>query len=222
MVLDPILVCSLSLLVSVSSIIVGVILRWIALTFASDTTSPLLNSFRFGNRLSFLFLESAIAILSYVIVYKIGLSFISLSLLLMTRILFVLSLIDICEKLLPDTLTLPLLWLGLILNSHDYFSDLKSAVWGAVAGYMLLWTMYWVYKIFTGKEGIGYGDFKLLAAIGAWGGVTILPSTLLYASILAVIVSLLLSPFTKNMPHSYVAFGPYLAAAGWLNIVINL
>jgi leader peptidase (prepilin peptidase)/N-methyltransferase len=122
--------------------------------------------------------------------------------------------IDFDTQLLPDSITLPLLWLGLLVNIPGTFIDLRSAVIGAAAGYLSLWSVYWVFKLLTGKEGMGFGDFKLLGAIGAWCGWQMLPLVILMSSIIGAaigIVLIVLSRLGRNVP---IPFGPYLAAAG--------
>ena len=111
-----------------------------------------------------------------------------LALLALSWTLIALTFIDLDHQLLPDRLTLPLLWLGLLLNSGGLFTSLPHAVYGAAAGYLLLWSVYWLFKLVTGKEGMGYGDFKLLAAIGAWGGYEVLPLTILLSSVVGVVL----------------------------------
>ncbi|MFO8004125.1 prepilin peptidase [Thioalkalivibrio sp.] len=139
--------------------------------------------------------------------------------LLFTGFLVAASGIDARTTLLPDQLTLPLLWLGLAANAFGLFTDLESAVIGAMAGYLSLWLVYHGFRLLTGKEGMGYGDFKLLAAIGAWLGWQILPVVLLLASLVGAIVGIaliLLRGRDRNIP---IPFGPYLAAAGWLALI---
>jgi len=125
-----------------------------------------------------------------------------------------LTFIDFDTQLLPDSITLPLLWIGLILNVFGSFTDLQSAVVGALAGYLVLWSVYWLFKLATGKEGMGYGDFKLLAAIGAWLGWQALPLTILLSSLVGAIVGILLIVFARHGRSVPIPFGPYLAAAG--------
>ena len=125
-----------------------------------------------------------------------------------------LTFIDLDTQLLPDSITLPLLWAGLLLNLGGTYADLKSAVIGAVAGYLSLWTVYWVFKLATGKEGMGYGDFKLLAAIGAWLGWQMLPLTILASSMVGAVVGITLIIAIKHGRNVPIPFGPYLAAAG--------
>jgi leader peptidase (prepilin peptidase)/N-methyltransferase len=133
--------------------------------------------------------------------------------------LLAVSLIDIDHQLLPDTLVLPLLWLGLILNSGELLATLPDALWGAVIGYMSLWTVFWLFKLITGKDGMGYGDFKLLALLGAWGGWQILPMTLLISSLLGVIAGLILMRLRKPLAPLPMPFGPCLAIAGWIALL---
>lgn len=125
-----------------------------------------------------------------------------------------LTFIDFDTQLLPDSITLPLLWAGLLLNLGGAFTDLGSAVIGAAAGYMSLWIVYWVFKLATGKEGMGYGDFKLLAAIGAWLGWQVLPLTILASSMVGAVVGITLIIAVKHGRNVPIPFGPYLAAAG--------
>lgn len=124
-----------------------------------------------------------------------------------------LTFIDFDTQLLPDSITLPLLWMGLLLNLGGTFTDLKSAVIGAAAGYLSLWAVYWAFKLATGKEGMGYGDFKLLAAVGAWLGWQMLPLTILASSMVGAVVGIALIVFARRGRNIPIPFGPYLAAA---------
>ncbi len=124
--------------------------------------------------------------------------------------------IDLDTQLLPDSITLPLLWLGLLLNLAGTYTDISSAVVGAAAGYLALWSVFWLFKLTTGKEGMGYGDFKLLAAIGAWLGWQILPLTILLSSVVGAIVGVALIVLRRHGREIPIPFGPYLAAAGLL------
>ena len=124
--------------------------------------------------------------------------------------------IDLDTMLLPDDITLPLLWAGLLLNLNNVFTDLPNAVIGAVVGYLVLWCVYWAFKLITGKEGMGYGDFKLLAAIGAWLGWIVLPVVILLSSLVGALVGISLIVFSKHGRETPIPFGPYLAAAGLL------
>ena len=122
--------------------------------------------------------------------------------------------IDIDTQLLPDSITLPLLWLGLLFNLFGTFTDLPSAVIGAMAGYLSLWSVFWLFKLATGKEGMGYGDFKLLAALGAWLGWQMLPAIILLSSVVGAVVGIALIVLAKHGRNVPIPFGPYLAAAG--------
>ncbi|HMG60419.1 MAG TPA: A24 family peptidase [Burkholderiales bacterium] len=124
------------------------------------------------------------------------------------------SFIDFDTQLLPDSITLPLLWLGLLVNAGGVFTDLRSAVIGAAAGYLALWSVYWLFKLVTGKEGMGFGDFKLLAAIGAWCGWQVLPLTILLSSFIGAAVGIALMVFARHGRSVPIPFGPYLGAAG--------
>ncbi|HZV55096.1 MAG TPA: A24 family peptidase [Rhodocyclaceae bacterium] len=125
-----------------------------------------------------------------------------------------LTFIDFDTQLLPDDITLPLLWAGLLLNVSGTFTDITSAVSGAAAGYLSLWAVYWLFKLTTGKEGMGYGDFKLLAAIGAWLGWQVLPLTILMSSFVGAVVGITLILFARHGRNVPIPFGPYLAVAG--------
>ena len=132
--------------------------------------------------------------------------------------LIALTCIDFDTQLLPDSITLPLLWGGLLFNLFGTFTDLQSAVIGAVTGYLSLWLVYWGFKLATGKEGMGYGDFKLLAAIGAWLGWQILPLTILLSSLVGAVVGIALIVLAKRGRNVPIPFGPYLASAGLLSL----
>lgn len=127
--------------------------------------------------------------------------------------------IDFDTQLLPDDITLPLLWLGLALNAFSVYTDLKSAVIGAMAGYLSLWVVYWGFKLVTGKEGMGYGDFKLLAALGAWLGWQMLPLAILLSSFVGAVVGIALMVFARHGRNVPIPFGPYLAAAGIIALI---
>lgn len=128
--------------------------------------------------------------------------------------LVALTFIDFDTQLLPDSITLPLLWLGLLLNLNGAFTSLANAVVGAVAGYLVLWSVYWAFKLFTGKEGMGFGDFKLLAAIGAWLGWTLLPLVILLSSLVGAVVGIILIVAARHGRNLPIPFGPYLAGGG--------
>lgn len=125
-----------------------------------------------------------------------------------------LTFIDADTQLLPDSITLPLLWLGLLVNLNGTFVSLHAAVIGAVCGYLVLWSVYWIFKLATGKEGMGFGDFKLLAAIGAWLGWKMLPLVILLSSLVGAVVGIVLIVLAKRGREVPMPFGPYLAAAG--------
>lgn len=128
--------------------------------------------------------------------------------------LLALTMIDVDHQLLPDQITLPLLWLGIVLNVGGMFVPLADAVWGAVAGYLSLWSVYHVFKLVTGKEGMGYGDFKLLAALGAWMGWQMLPVIILLSSLVGAVVGSLMLLIQRKGRGTPIPFGPYLAGAG--------
>ncbi|MFM1989178.1 MAG: hypothetical protein RJA99_2135 [Pseudomonadota bacterium] len=135
---------------------------------------------------------------------------------LLVFFLVALAFIDLDTQLLPDDLTLPLLWLGLAFNLAGTYVPIADAVVGAMAGYGILWTIYWVFKLVTGKEGMGYGDFKLLGALGAWFGWQALPSIILLASVVGAVVGVSMIVFAKHRRDVPIPFGPYLAGAGLL------
>jgi leader peptidase (prepilin peptidase)/N-methyltransferase len=136
--------------------------------------------------------------------------------LILTAFLVALALIDADTTLLPDDLTQPLLWIGLLLNLRATFAPLEQAVIGAVAGYLCLWAVYWLFKLVTGKEGMGYGDFKLLAALGAWLGWKMLLPIVLVSSLVGALVGIGLIVLARRGREIPIPFGPYLAAAGFL------
>jgi leader peptidase (prepilin peptidase)/N-methyltransferase len=133
--------------------------------------------------------------------------------------LLALTLIDIDTQLLPDDITLPLLWLGLIVNSFGVFTDLHSAVIGAIAGYMILWSVYWLFKLLTKKEGMGRGDFKLLSALGAWLGWKSLPVIILLSSVVGAAVGIALIVLARRGRDVPIPFGPYLAGGGLIALL---
>jgi len=143
-----------------------------------------------------------------------GFGWMALGAILFTWALISLTFIDFDTKYLPDSITLPLLWGGLLFNLSGTFTDLQSAVVGAMAGYLALWSVYWAFKLITGKEGMGYGDFKLLAALGAWQGWQMLPLIILLSSMVGAIVGILLIILAKRGRDVPIPFGPYLATAG--------
>jgi len=165
--------------------------------------------------------EALSGVLSAIIAWRFGFGMTALAAMLFAWCMIALTFIDLDTQLLPDSITLPLLWCGLLFNLGTLFSDVKSAVIGAIAGYLVLWAVYWVFKWATGKEGMGYGDFKLLAAIGAWLGWQMLLPVILLSSFVgaAVGITLILAKDrSRNVP---IPFGPYLAAAGMIALVLG-
>jgi leader peptidase (prepilin peptidase)/N-methyltransferase len=162
--------------------------------------------------------EVASALLSGLAVWHHGASLAGASALLLTWALIALAMIDLDTQLLPDDLTLPLLWLGLAFNLGDTWTSLPSAVIGAIAGYLSLWSVYWAFRLATGKEGMGYGDFKLLAALGAWFGWQALPGIILLSSIVGATVGIGLILLARHGREVPIPFGPYLAGAGLLTL----
>ena len=137
----------------------------------------------------------------------------------LTWTLIALTFIDLDKMLLPDQLTLPLLWAGLLLNLIGGLAPLQDAVIGAIAGYLILWSLYWTFKLLTGKEGMGYGDFKLLAALGAWLGWQSLPLILILSSVVGAVVGISLMLLRRHQQGNPIPFGPYLAIAGWIALL---
>ncbi len=160
--------------------------------------------------------EALTALLSAIVAWKFGLTWQTALALVFTWTLIALTFIDADTTLLPDDLTLPLLWLGLLVNVFGLFVPLKDAVIGAAAGYLVLWSIYWLFKLATGKEGMGYGDFKLLAALGAWMGWKALLPIVLVSSFVGAIVGIALMVLARRGREIPIPFGPYLAAAGMI------
>jgi leader peptidase (prepilin peptidase) / N-methyltransferase len=148
------------------------------------------------------------------IAYQFGYTYTTLFAWIFTLALITLTFIDYDTQLLPDDITLPLLWIGLLFNLNGGFTDLKSAVIGAIIGYLILWSIYWLFKIVTKKEGMGYGDFKLLAAIGAWFGWQLIPAVILLSSVLGAAIGIALIAFKGKSGQTAIPFGPFLALGG--------
>jgi leader peptidase (prepilin peptidase)/N-methyltransferase len=153
-------------------------------------------------------------LLSAAAAWKWGVSVQTLGAILLVWTLIALAFIDLDTTLLPDSLTLPLMWLGLMFNLNGYFASLPDAVIGAMAGYGVLWSVYWLFKLATGKEGMGFGDFKLLAALGAWLGWQMLPVTLLLSSVVGAAIGIAMIVLVKHDRRVPIPFGPYLAGGG--------
>ncbi len=163
--------------------------------------------------------EALTAALSAYVAWHFGFGIAAAGALLFTWSMVALTFIDLDTFYLPDSITLPLLWLGLLLNLGGTYAPLSSAVIGAAAGYVSLWAVYWVFKWATGKEGMGYGDFKLLAATGAWMGWQMLPLTILLSSLVGAVIGICLIVFAGRGRSVPIPFGPYLAIAGMIALL---
>jgi len=156
---------------------------------------------------------------SICVAYTFGVTLQTVAALLFTWILLALTLIDLKKQLLPDNMTLPLLWFGIFFSFFDLFTNLKSSIIGAMAGYLILWSVYHLFKLLTRKEGMGYGDFKLLAALGAWAGYDYLPQIILVSSVVGSIAGITMLVIGKTRHQQPIPFGPYLAVAGWIALL---
>ena len=154
-----------------------------------------------------------------IVAYYFGVSSQTLFALFLTWSLIALSMIDFDHQLLPDDITLPLLWLGIIINLFGMFTDIESSVLGAVFGYGTLWSVYMIFKLVTGKEGMGHGDFKLLAVLGAWFGWQLLPLIIILSSLVGAIIGISLMILKSHDRNTTIPFGPYLAIAGWVSML---
>jgi len=163
--------------------------------------------------------ELACGLISAFIAWHFGFGWAAGLMLILSWGLLAMSLIDADHQLLPDALVLPLLWLGLIANSFGLLVSLGEALWGAVFGYLTLWSVYWLFKLLTGKDGMGHGDFKLLALLGAWGGWQILPLTLLLSSLVGAVLGTVMLRLRREKTSTPIPFGPYLAIAGWIALL---
>ncbi len=163
--------------------------------------------------------EFATALLSGITAWHFGFGWAAGAALALTWALIALSLIDFDHQLLPDDITLPFLWIGLLLSLFGLFTNSAASIIGALAGYLSLWTIYILFKWATGKEGMGYGDFKLLAMLGAWMGWQALPVVILLSSVVGAVVGVTLILFRGRDRNIPIPFGPYLAAAGWLSLL---
>nr|WP_286947606.1 A24 family peptidase [Pseudomonas sp. UBA6718] len=164
-------------------------------------------------------IELACGLLSGYVAFHYGFGWQAAGVLVLTWGLLAMSMIDCDHQLLPDALVLPLLWLGLIANQFGLFTSLEDALWGAIAGYLSLWSVYWLFKLLTGKEGMGYGDFKLLAMLGAWGGWQVLPLTILLSSLVGAVLGVIMLRLRNQETSTPIPFGPYLAIAGWIALL---
>ena len=164
-------------------------------------------------------IELFTAVISAIVAWHFGFGIAVVGALLLSWSLLALTFIDVDHQLLPDSITLPLLWLGLSFNLLAIYTDISSAVIGAIAGYLALWLVYHAFRLVTGKEGMGYGDFKLLAALGAWMGWQALPMIVLLSSLVGALVGISLILLKQQHRDIPIPFGPYLAAAGWLALI---
>jgi leader peptidase (prepilin peptidase) / N-methyltransferase len=164
-------------------------------------------------------IEFVSAITVVIVAFYFGVSLQTLFALFLTWSLIALSMIDFDHQLLPDDITLPLLWLGIIINLFGLFTDIESSILGAVFGYGILWSVYIIFKLITGKEGMGHGDFKLLAVLGAWFGWQSLPLIIILSSLVGAIIGISLMIFNSHDRNTAIPFGPYLAVAGWISML---
>ncbi len=187
------------------------ILSWLALRGKCSACSTRISA-------RYPLVELATALLFVACAWTFGATLQALAAMLFCAVLVALTGIDLDTQLLPDQLTLPLLWIGLLLNVFGLFTRLPDAVIGAAAGYLTLWSVYWVFKLITGREGMGYGDFKLLGALGAWFGWQALPMLLLVSSVVGAVVGIAILVVQKKGRNTAIAFGPYLAIAGLITL----
>ncbi len=164
-------------------------------------------------------IEAFTALTSAIVAWHFGYTPQTAFALVLTWSLIALSFIDIDHQLLPDSISIPLLWLGLFLSLSGFFTDSHSSIIGAIAGYLVLWTVYNLFKLATGKEGMGYGDFKLLAMLGAWLGWQYLPAIVLLSSLVGAIIGITMIIAANKDRNIPIPFGPYLAAAGWIALI---
>ncbi len=164
-------------------------------------------------------IEGLSAFLAVITAWHFGFGWPVLGALALTWALLASSIIDFEHQLLFDSITLPFLWFGLLCNLFGLYTDIESSLIGAMAGYLSLWSVYWLFKLFTGKEGMGYGDFKLLAMLGAWMGWQALPSIILMSSLIGAVVGITLVLWRGHDKNIPIPFGPFLAAAGWISLL---
>ena len=163
--------------------------------------------------------EFATALSFLIVIWHFGPSVQGLSALVLTSFLIAMTGIDIDHQLLPDNLTIPLMWLGIVLSFWAVHADLESSVIGAIGGYLFLWGIYHLFRLLTGKEGMGYGDFKLMAALGAWLGWEMLPLIILLSSVVGAVAGLTLMATGRLQKDKPMPFGPFIAAAGWIAMI---
>ena len=163
--------------------------------------------------------EFVTAILFVITIWHFGPSLQGLTALFLTALLIAMAGIDIDHQLLPDNITIPLMWAGILISFWAIHTDLSSSVTGAIAGYLILWSVYHVFRLLTGKEGMGYGDFKLLAALGAWLGWQMLPLIVLLSSVVGALVGVILMASGRLKKDKPMPFGPFIAAAGWVTLI---
>jgi leader peptidase (prepilin peptidase)/N-methyltransferase len=163
--------------------------------------------------------EAATAMVGFLVAQHFGVSATTFWVLILSYGLICLTLIDFDHMILPDQITLPLLWLGLLINVNGLIVPLQDAVIGAAVGYGSLYCVFWLFKLVTGKEGMGFGDFKLLALFGAWLGWQLLAILILMASVVGAIIGIALMIFKNHQREQAIPFGPYLAIAGWITLM---
>ncbi|MCK5719754.1 MAG: prepilin peptidase [Thiomargarita sp.] len=164
-------------------------------------------------------IEITSALLAIIVTLHFGFGLALIGALLLVWALLVASMIDFDHMLLPDDIILPFLWLGIFCNLFGLYTDLESSVIGAIMGYLILWSVYWTFKLITKKDGMGYGDFKLLALLGAWMGWQSLPLIILISSFVGAIVGITLITLQNNNKNTPIPFGPYLATAGFIYLI---
>jgi len=165
------------------------------------------------------FVELLTATLSFLVAWHYGFSEQSAAALLLTWVLITLSFIDYDTQILPDVITLPMIWIGLLCSLGVVFVDAESSIIGAIAGYMVLWSVFQLFRLLTGKEGMGFGDFKLLSLLGAWLGWKLLPVIILLSSFAGAVIGVALMIFKQHSKDKPIPFGPYLAIAGWVAMI---
>ena len=163
--------------------------------------------------------EFTTALLFVITIWHFGPNLQGLTALFLTALLVAMAGIDIDHQLLPDNMTIPLMWAGILISFWSIHTDLFSSVIGAIAGYLILWSIYHLFRLLTGKEGMGYGDFKLLAALGAWMGWQMLPLIILLSSVVGAVVGLILIGTGRLKKDKPMPFGPFIAAAGWIALI---